>query len=118
MFGLLFMILLGTIIIVLSITLESWSGFLQRQFHFDPYPHLEWRMDHMLQLQRLAYEEMGVQWHLGPWNTPILDTDTLLPVLDVNNDKLPTLSREKTGGTDIKDPVENVENIGSCASKD
>ncbi|KAH8889599.1 hypothetical protein GQ53DRAFT_825039 [Thozetella sp. PMI_491] len=99
MFGLLFTIILGILIILFSLCLESLAEIIQRRLRLRPYPILEWRANNTLHLQRLAYEEYGVKWRTGSWDVPITERDTALPELHAQDGRrsysFPTEVNEK-----------------------
>lgn len=85
--------MLGSIIILLSNTLETFVCYLKRRFRRHNYARLEWATIETLQLQRLANEEIG----FGTWNgccdaVPVTDSATeCLAVLDVSDPSHPRL---------------------------
>ncbi|KAI9150808.1 hypothetical protein HJFPF1_10585 [Paramyrothecium foliicola] len=84
MFGLFFVFVTGTIIILISATMERLADIFQRRLmpRSSGYARLEWRTNNALQLHRLAHEELGVEdWSLGPWEIPITRIATDLAVL-------------------------------------
>ncbi|KAF9641034.1 hypothetical protein BFW01_g12840 [Lasiodiplodia theobromae] len=85
-FGLAFTIALGSLIIVLSYTLEPTLGWVQRRRSWDTYARLEWVTNETLQLQRLAHEELGsVKWEGCAENVPVTRKGEKLAVLDLHD---------------------------------
>jgi hypothetical protein len=81
--GLLIIFVLGALIILTSLVMEPLAVFIQRHFKMDMYPELEWRTMQKLQLQRLAYDELGYgQWSIGFGGVPITMKGENLPMLD------------------------------------
>ncbi|KAH7309639.1 hypothetical protein B0I35DRAFT_84744 [Stachybotrys elegans] len=98
MFGLLFTLVAGVIIILISASLDSLATFIQRRFSskLGVYSRIEWRANHALHLQRLALGESDslAEWQLGCWNVPITKGKSSLAVLDTTDPAgLPRLSR-------------------------
>ncbi|KAI1081443.1 hypothetical protein F5B20DRAFT_536073 [Whalleya microplaca] len=96
LFGLIFLFVGGLVLIIISANIESIALCFQRRFKRDPFSRLEWAVNDTLQLQRLAFEELGV----GKWNDCDKDipfTKDLVQVsaLDVSDLKHPKLSRVK-----------------------
>lgn len=85
--------MLGSIIILLSNTLETLVCYLERRFRRYNYARLEWATNETLRLQRLANEEIG----FGTWNgccdaVPVTASATeCLAVLDVSDPSHPRL---------------------------
>lgn len=83
--GLLVIFVLGVFIIFVSMILEPLASLIQRHFKLDAHPGLEWRTMQKLQLQRLAYEELGYgQWTVGIGGIPITRPGEKMAVLDVS----------------------------------
>ncbi|KAI0390878.1 hypothetical protein F5Y17DRAFT_37952 [Xylariaceae sp. FL0594] len=86
---------LGNLIIVLSYILEPLSEYLSKRFRFQEYAHLEWVANGYLQLHRLAHEAFSqTRWSRCDTNTPITESDILLPALDISDPEHPVLSAE------------------------
>jgi hypothetical protein len=62
--GLVLLLGVGLLVILLSVFIEIMTGHIQRYTKRDPYSLVEWNTNGILQLQRLAYEELG----LGQWD--------------------------------------------------
>ncbi|KAI8631817.1 hypothetical protein F5Y19DRAFT_376735 [Xylariaceae sp. FL1651] len=93
-FGLLFTIVVGILIILVSYLLEPVSAFLHRTGGYNQHAYLEWTTNSTLQLQRLAHEATG----LGTWSrctsvVPATEPNELLGCLDVENLRHPVLYR-------------------------
>jgi len=62
-FGLTMILVLGSLIIVINLTLETLAGAIQKRTSKGEYRQLEWGLTETLQLQRLAYEGRDI----GTW---------------------------------------------------
>ncbi|KZL79502.1 hypothetical protein CI238_05833, partial [Colletotrichum incanum] len=92
LFGILFVFLLGTIIIIISLNIENLARCGQKWRKTTSYSLLEWSLNDVLQLQRLAHEELGVgDWKRGTKLIPITVEDTPLAVLDASDPSHPRL---------------------------
>ncbi|KAK4185483.1 hypothetical protein QBC35DRAFT_516876 [Podospora australis] len=83
----------GLITIIVSVSLESLTTFLQKRFKKSTYAQLEWHATGTLQLQRMAQEELGI----GAWSkcndvVPVSQDNIILASLDVSDEKHPKLS--------------------------
>ncbi|KAJ5505300.1 hypothetical protein N7453_004257 [Penicillium expansum] len=67
-------LVLGSIIIVLGLTIDSIVGYVQRRFPGASEGWVHWTLDGVFQLQRLAYRGAGVR----SWR----DEDTYIPIVD------------------------------------
>jgi hypothetical protein len=95
MFGIMFIFTLGTIIIILGMTLPSIASFFQKRLKKDPHARLEWCANDTLQLQRLAHEELGLgKWSHGTKSIPMTKGDINLGVLDLTDLKHPRLTNQ------------------------
>ncbi|KAF2140948.1 uncharacterized protein K452DRAFT_351652 [Aplosporella prunicola CBS 121167] len=91
-FGLCFTLVLGTIVICLSYTLEPMISWIQRSRNLDVYARLEWNTNETLQLQRLAHEELGAGvWNGCASNVPFTKSGERLAVLDLEDKDHPRL---------------------------
>ncbi|KAI9148868.1 hypothetical protein HJFPF1_10911 [Paramyrothecium foliicola] len=103
MFWLLFVLLLGLLIIVLSAILEPIALFIAKRLgprlRSTGYARLEWRGNHALQLHRLAHEEVELgSWELGRWDTPITNLDPeLAPFHTTGHHDIPQLMKSSNG---------------------
>lgn len=74
MLAIVIVLVLGSIIIVLGLTIDSIVGYVQRRFPGASEGWVHWTLDGVFQLQRLAYRGAGVRsWH---------DEDTYIPIVD------------------------------------
>ena len=65
-------LILGSILIITSLALDSVMGFVRRKLHWKDYKSLQWTLDDKLQLQRMAYEEAGQRyWSSGESSVPV-----------------------------------------------
>lgn len=62
--GLALVIIIGSILILTNLVLDTIVGFLQREFKTGNHRRLQWIVDEKLQLQRLAFEEA----RMGTWS--------------------------------------------------
>ncbi|KAL1640191.1 hypothetical protein SLS58_007142 [Diplodia intermedia] len=91
-FGLCLTFAVGTLIIVVSYTIEPVVSWIQKRRTLDTYSRLEWCANETLQLQRMAHEELGVgTWHNGAEAIPLTDGGERLATLDVTNPDHPRL---------------------------
>ncbi|OQD99499.1 hypothetical protein PENSOL_c006G11234 [Penicillium solitum] len=67
-------LVLGSIIIVLGLTIDSIVGYVQRRFRGTSEGWVHWTLDGVFQLQRLAYRGAGIR----SWR----DEDTYIPIVD------------------------------------
>ncbi|KAI9164152.1 hypothetical protein HJFPF1_05791 [Paramyrothecium foliicola] len=99
MFWLLLVYILGTLVILISASVEPIMALLQKKFgsKASAYRGTEWRANSVLHLQRLAHAELGLGgWQRGLWDVPITKVQTNLAVLEtVGPDDLPYLAKCK-----------------------
>ncbi|KAL1616497.1 hypothetical protein SLS54_008400 [Diplodia seriata] len=92
-FGLGIIFGVGGLVVVLSYALEPFAAWVQRRRVRDQYSRLEWNANEVLQMQRLAHEELGV----GPWRrcdggVPVTErAGEYLALLDIDDPKHPRL---------------------------
>ncbi|KAF6819240.1 hypothetical protein CPLU01_13089 [Colletotrichum plurivorum] len=92
LFGIVTLFVLGAVIIVVSLNIESLARFVQNRRKTTSYSLLEWSLNDVLQLQRLAHEELGIgDWKDGTKLIPITAENTLLAVLDASDPQHPRL---------------------------
>jgi hypothetical protein len=73
-------------VVFLSLSLEFLTSWVQRRFKRISYARLEWNTNGTLQLQRLAYEELGIgEWVHGDHAVPITKKITKVAPLDISN---------------------------------
>lgn len=85
-------ILLGlcALLIIISVTIEPFTGWVGKKLGKGNYEQLEWMSNNTLQLQRFAHEELGC----GSWtgeNIPITIVGETLAVLDISEPGHPML---------------------------
>ncbi|KAI1752533.1 hypothetical protein F4782DRAFT_120878 [Xylaria castorea] len=91
-FGLNFTYITGSLIVVLSYSLEPIFRCLHRRRKYRQYAHLEWVTNEHLQLHRLAHEPFGDNtWYGCDNEVPTTDPEVHLPALDISNPKHPIL---------------------------
>ncbi|KAI1744856.1 hypothetical protein F4680DRAFT_443335 [Xylaria scruposa] len=91
LFGVLFTLVVGLLIVLVSYLLEPISGYLCKRGH-SQYAHLEWMANGTLQLQRLAHEELGSGiWSKCIDDIPAAEQDELLGSLDISDLDHPVL---------------------------
>lgn len=72
MLGLALVLIIGSIVIMTNLLLDTIVGFIQRRFKTGDHRRLQWIVDEQLQLQRMAYEEAGMgTWSGGAAPVPI-----------------------------------------------
>ncbi|CAI7663903.1 unnamed protein product [Penicillium discolor] len=74
MLAIVIVLVLGSIIIVIGLTIDSIVGYVQRRFCGTSEGWVHWTLDGVFQLQRLAYRGAGVR----SWR----DEDTYIPIVD------------------------------------
>lgn len=92
--GLASILIVGGLIIILGYTLESIIDFIERRIHVIKYSRLEWSTNDVLQMHRIANEELSI----GTWDkctgvraVPITACSEKLAVLDIQDPKHPRL---------------------------
>ncbi|KAI0551764.1 hypothetical protein F4679DRAFT_537883 [Xylaria curta] len=94
LFGLIFTYTLGIIVAIISFILEPISRYLHQKMSYKQYQHLEWTTNTVLQLQRLAHEEVGFgTWSEGTETIPVIKAGSILGSLDITNPNHPILRR-------------------------
>lgn len=85
-------ILLGLcgLLLIVSLTIESFTGWVGKKFGKGNYQQLEWMSNNTLQLQRFAHEELGCGTWVGE-NIPITTAGETLAVLDISEPGHPKL---------------------------
>ena len=78
--GVSIIVAIGTLIIIVSLVLDSAVGALRKRFHWKEYKEEAWRTDSMLHQQGLAFEGTSVvKWTHFDTNVPITETGTFFP---------------------------------------
>ena len=98
--GLNILIGLCGLLIIISITIESFIGWVGRKNEKRDYQQLEWMSNNTLQLQRFAHEELGC----GTWieeDIPITTALENLAVLDISEPSHPRLMNPATAQTSM-----------------
>lgn len=85
---------IGTLIIVLSLTVEPIFHLFQRWCGIGIYRRLEWISNETLQLHRMAHEGIGSggTWLHATDCVPITEMHKLLAILDIENQHHPVLA--------------------------
>ena len=79
MLGIILIIVLGVIIVITSLCIDSAVGLLRRRFGWQVYKETDWRLDFMLQQQRLAFESGNQAVWVGQDETiPVTEHSTPL----------------------------------------
>jgi len=101
MLGLLFTLTFGATAILASYSLEPILECIHRRTGRHRYTFPEWATNQTLQIQRLAYEEIGSEsWLRGLESVPVTEPGEALPGLDLSDPDHPRLSA-------IKSPTES-----------
>ncbi|KAI1179955.1 hypothetical protein F4777DRAFT_355236 [Nemania sp. FL0916] len=91
-FALLLIYIIGWLIVLVSLSLESISKILHKKWGLGTFAHLEWNTNAILQLQRLAHEPIGFgTWSKGAVEVPVTEAGDLLGCLDISNPDHPVL---------------------------
>ncbi|KAI1147455.1 hypothetical protein F4825DRAFT_471560 [Nemania diffusa] len=94
LFGLLFILVVGSLITITSYLLEPASEFLYKRWGYWKYAHLEWATNGTMQLHRLAHEELGFgTWAKGTKEIPITKDSEPLGCIDLTDPEHPVLHR-------------------------
>lgn len=118
MFWLLFVLVIGILIVLISSSME-WIATMVRRWlpRSNDYAGLEWRANHALHLQRLAHEPLGPgHWYKGSWDIPLVTADTRLAVVD-EEEGLPRLTGREKGNDGDRDIETPAGSPGSLSSK-
>jgi len=86
---------IGLIIIVTSLALERTVGWVRLRWRSGRWRQRAWWAEGTLQLQRRAFEGMGItNWEVGEWDrVPITDKGTVFSALRNWDEMLPTIAR-------------------------
>ena len=84
------MLSLGGLIFIVSVIISPLADCIDKWFEKDDHKRLEWAMNDILQLQRLAHEEVGCGTWIGE-DFPITALGEKLAVLDVSDPDHPKL---------------------------
>lgn len=114
----------GLLLITLSLSLESLCRLIQGRARNLQYPLAEWNSNSCLQLQRTAFEELGIgQWKGCDQYVPFTEEHTDVEPLDVSEPKHPRLSRppefsDETSNTERCESIQDIQTISivECAS--
>ena len=92
--GMAIILILGSILIITSLALDSVMGFVRRKLHWKDYKSLQWTLDDKLQLQRMAYEEAGQgHWSSGESSVPVTEKGDKLGIPEGVDAAHPRLSK-------------------------
>lgn len=106
----------GLLLIILSLSLGSLCRLIQKRAGKLWYPLAEWNSNSCLQLQRLAFEELGVgQWKGCDQYVPFTEEHTDVEPLDLSEPTHPRLSRP-TELSDDSPKTEESESIQDLQS--
>jgi len=108
--GLSLILVIGCLIILFEQGMVTLVRFMESRFKVNLYRQLEWDSNSILELQRLAHEELG----FGPWSItaggiPVTTCEAEpLAVLDISDNKHPVLKKKQTS-TDV--PHNSMEKV-------
>lgn len=90
-------LIVGILLILLSLFLDSLTGYYRSKFHKHDFKRIQWGLDGIFQLHRLAYEAAGQgTWTGGADSVPITKQGDLIGVPNFHADsKHPTLRMRK-----------------------
>ena len=108
MLGVSIILIIGSILIIMSLMIDTLVGSIRRRFHRKEFKSLQWTLDEKLQLQRLAYEEAGQ----GEWTgcadpVPVTKKYDKIGIPKDVDEKHPQLSRRSDQPE--KNEVDSVE---------
>lgn len=106
--GIALTLVIGGLIIVVSMTLESFLAWFARRFHGQmSYAQLEWCTNETLQLQRLVQEELGMGAWVGATKAvpTTMQPDQPLGLLDLSDRDHPRIERSREGIVTMEDYV-------------
>lgn len=112
----------GLLLIILSLSLESLCRLVQRRAGSLRYPLAEWNSNSCLQLQRMAFEELGIgQWKGCDQCVPFTEEHTDVGALDLSEPTHPRLSRlskplELSDDTRKTEGSESIQDIQSTCT--
>lgn len=109
-------LIVGTLLMLLSLFLDSLIIYFRSKFHKNDYKRVQWALDGIFQLHRLAYEAAGQgTWTGGANSIPITKQGDLIRVPEFHTDsRHPTLHmRERR-----EDPAQHSDQITTALSSD
>lgn len=114
----------GLLLIILSLSLESLCCLIQRWAGSLQYPLAEWNSNSCLQLQRMAFEELGIgQWKGCDQYVPFTEEHTDVGPLDLSEPTHPRLSRppelsDDTRKTKVSELIQDIKSTSTteCGS--
>ena len=113
-------LVVAILIFLIDISLDRLFGHVQLQTDWSSYWRLAWKTNGVLQIHRLAHEEMGFgHWTRCLHDVPVTDLDTKLACLSIDDPNHPTLQKQRVqptsnvAGTAIPDPEKET---GASAS--
>ncbi|KAK4445119.1 hypothetical protein QBC34DRAFT_413567 [Podospora aff. communis PSN243] len=108
--GLILVFTLGFVIILTSYILDPIMTCLQRKHNIAKYQRLEWSTNGFLQLQRLAYEEVGQgSWEGADGDVPVTKKGDVLSGLDLEDEKRPIIGGRRVVRVDTLRSWEEAE---------
>jgi hypothetical protein len=119
LFGLCFTFVVGGLIIIISYILDPVLSCLRKRRGHQTYAQLEWCTNEILQVQRLAHEELGLgTWSHATSSVPITKLGELLGLLDLADPDHPKLRTPLVKEND-SEPKNDVEEMnGNVQEKD
>ena len=103
--GVAIILIVGALLILTNLVLETIVGFIQRKTDTGDYKRLQWILDEKMQMQRLAYEGAGQgRWRGGANTVPITAFGDVFGIPDLVDKKHPRL--DTRGGSPGGGPTE------------
>ncbi|RDW58675.1 hypothetical protein BP6252_13151 [Coleophoma cylindrospora] len=117
MLGIFIIATVGTVIIVLGLTIDLGVGELKRYLKKGTYSRISWALDEKLQLQRMAYEGSGWRsWTGGTDVVPVMTTAHDLGIYDIRDTKHPSImprTSQNPEGVEFLNHYINLDNKGA-----
>jgi hypothetical protein len=112
MLGVAIILIVGSVLILTSLLLDTVVDFLRRQLHWKDYKSLQWTLDDKLQMQRMAYEEAGQgHWTGGASSYPVTRKGDKLGIPEGVNSVHPLLSKTQRQYSDSENGAPEAEGL-------